>query len=57
MNPASSPERAEQIRTLFGAVVDLDHDERAAALDQACPDDLELRREVEALLEAYQALL
>ncbi len=53
MNPSSSPERAAQIRTLFSAVLDLDPDDRAAALNQACPDDPALRREVEALLEAH----
>ncbi len=53
MNPSSSPERAAQIRTLFGAALDLDPDDRAAALDQACPDDPALRREIESLLQAY----
>ena len=53
MNPSSSPERAAQIRTLFSAVLDLDPDDRAAYLNQACPDDPALRREVEALLEAH----
>ncbi len=53
MDSSLSPERAEQIRTLFGAVVDLGPGDRAAALDKASGDDVELRREVENLLEAY----
>ena len=52
MDSTLSPERAEQISTLFDAIVDLTSDERAAYLERACADDADLRRQVEALLEA-----
>ena len=53
MDKASlSAERAEQIRRLFDQVVDLDPDQRAALLDQACRDDDALRHAVDALLQA-----
>ncbi len=43
-------ERYQRVRDLFHAVCDLDADARAAAIDDACGDDPELRTEVESLL-------
>ena len=53
MKPSLTPERAEQIQRLFDEVVELDPDARAVHLDQACPDDPDLRQRVEALLDAF----
>ena len=47
MSRSPSPERTEQILTLFEQVVGLDPGMRAAYLDQACADDPALRRELE----------
>jgi serine/threonine-protein kinase len=44
------PERNQQIDEVFQAALARDVAARAAFLDGACPDDPELRREVEALL-------
>ena len=52
MSRSVSPERTQQILTLFEQVVGLDPDARRAYLDQACAEDPQVRREVEALLEA-----
>ena len=52
MDASHTPERAAQIRHLFDAVVDLNPDDRAAYLDQACRDDADLRHAVDALLQA-----
>jgi hypothetical protein len=38
------------VRALFARAADLPHEERDAFLDAACPDEPELRAEVEALL-------
>ena len=48
----SAPDRSARVRGLFDQVVELDPDERAARLREACSDDEALRREVESLLEA-----
>ena len=40
------------MKELFGAALDLNPEERAAFLDQECNGNLDVRREVEALLEA-----
>lgn len=53
MDSPFSPDRAARIRDLFEAVVDLAPEERAEYLENACRDDLALRKEVEALLQAY----
>lgn len=45
------PGRLQQIEALFSRVVDLDPVQRARILDEACGSDLELRREIESLLE------
>jgi tetratricopeptide (TPR) repeat protein len=47
-----TPERWEQIQSLFVATADLDNASRAALLASACGDDASLRREVDALLAA-----
>jgi serine/threonine protein kinase len=44
------PERFKTIKELFLEVADLPEEERTAHLDEVCKDDLELRREVEAML-------
>src|SRR5687767_14008999 len=41
--------------TLFHLALEQPADERAAFLDRACADDPELRRRVEALLQAHEA--
>ena len=51
MNPSASRERAGKVRHLFDVVADLAPAARAARLDQEA--DPTLRREVEALLDAY----
>ncbi len=47
--------RWQQVQELFDAVVELRPEERLAFLDQACEDDVPLRREVESLLESERA--
>jgi serine/threonine protein kinase len=42
----------ELVKELFGVALDLNPEERAAFLDRECNGNLDLRREVEALLEA-----
>ena len=42
----------ELVNELFGAALDLDPEERAAFLESECKGDLDLKREVEALLDA-----
>ena len=54
MQASLSPERWDQIQQLFDEVIDLDREERAARLDEACHDDLDLRGQVESLLDAYE---
>ena len=50
-----SPERWQQVEEVFQAALDQAPDERARFLAEACADDAELRREVEALLAQYEA--
>src|SRR5215472_74860 len=45
-----SPERWAKIEQLFHRAAECDPKERSSLLDNACADDLELRREVETLL-------
>jgi len=47
-----TPERWQQIKTLFDTVIALAENERAAFLERACSDDTTLRGEVESLLRA-----
>lgn len=49
-----SPERWQQVKSLFQALLDQPPDQRPAFLDQACPADAELRREVESLLAFHE---
>jgi serine/threonine protein kinase len=48
-----SPQRREQIKSLFLAACALDEVKRSAFLDQACADDPEVRSEVESLLKHH----
>ena len=43
-------DRWKQVEKLFEAALAQPAERRAAFLEQACPDDAELRREVESLL-------
>jgi Tol biopolymer transport system component len=45
-----TPERWQHIRTVFQAAAEREPSERAAFLDEACADDIEMRLEVESLL-------
>ena len=45
-----TPERWQHIRTVFQAAAEREPSERAAFLDEACGDDIEMRLEVESLL-------
>ncbi len=47
-----TPEQWEQVGGLYRAALDLQPDERASFLDEACGDDKPLRHEVESLLAA-----
>jgi len=49
-----TPERWQQIDRLLEQTLEEEPEERADFLDNACADDSELRREVEALLTAHQ---
>jgi serine/threonine protein kinase/predicted ATPase len=49
-----SKNRSQRIEQIYRAVTARDPAERKAALDQACGGDVELRREVEALLRANE---
>jgi len=51
-----NPERHQQIRNLFEAVVERPAATRAAFLAEACAGDIDLRAEIESLL-AHQELL
>jgi serine/threonine protein kinase len=48
-----TPERWQQVKSVFDAVLEREPPERAAFLDSACGGDPELRREVESLVEAH----
>lgn len=45
-----TPERWKQIETIFTSAVELEGDDRISYLDEACGDDMNLRQEVESLL-------
>jgi pimeloyl-ACP methyl ester carboxylesterase len=49
--PAITPARRREIEAVFDRALELAPDDRPALLSQACAGDLELRQEVEALLE------
>src|SRR5215475_11824921 len=49
-----TPERYQQVGQIYRAALELESDQRAAYLAEACAGDEALRREVESLLE-YQA--
>jgi serine/threonine-protein kinase len=46
-------DRNQRVEQLFAEAMQLPADERAGFLARACPDDLELRREVESLVNAH----
>lgn len=48
-------DRVRRIERMFDAALALPPDEREAFLDEACPDEPGVRREVEALLEVHTA--
>ena len=48
----SSADRWNQLETLFHKSLELEPEARAAFLDDSCGEDSELRKELEALLEA-----
>jgi len=48
--------RWERVKVLFEAAVERDEPERSLFLHQACPDDAELRHEVESLLSGQKKL-
>ncbi|GAC1406132.1 MAG: hypothetical protein NVSMB56_20140 [Pyrinomonadaceae bacterium] len=49
-----SPARWQQVKELFDAVIARAPDERARVLDEACANDVTLRREVETLLASSE---
>jgi serine/threonine-protein kinase len=51
----TDPERWRQIEALFERALDLLPEERSAFLDQACAEDPQLRKQVEALLAADES--
>src|SRR5215471_3131991 len=53
MRPTIAPERWQLIEELFHCSLERNAEERVVYLIQACGDDVELRREVEALLVSY----
>jgi hypothetical protein len=48
-----SPERWQQVKTIFNAALELDSARRAGRLDALCAGDPALRAEVESLLAAH----
>src|SRR5688572_22061088 len=49
-----TPEQYQQVGRLFQAALELEADERAGFLTQACGGDEQLRREVESLIGAHE---
>ncbi len=49
-----TPERYRQIGDIYHAALEVDREERAAFLDQACAGDEALRREVESLITSHE---
>ncbi len=50
--PTISPERWQRLASILDDALDLPPERRDAFLDTACPDDPDLRAEIEALIEA-----
>lgn len=50
-----SPEKKQQIKQVFNAALDLSVEERPAFLENACHDDVEMRRQVEFLLSSFDS--
>jgi serine/threonine protein kinase len=50
-----APDRWSQLKELFNAALDRPREERLAFIRQSCPDNLELRRELESLLSSHDA--
>ncbi len=50
-----TPERWQQIKSVFAVAVTLEPEERGRYLETACSDDAELRREVDSLIESNPA--
>ncbi|HYK90154.1 MAG TPA: serine/threonine-protein kinase, partial [Acidobacteriota bacterium] len=48
------PDRWVQIDRLLGEALDREPEHRKAFLEEACPEDADIRREVEALLDAHE---
>ena len=55
MSDPDTSSRAQRVRTLFDQAVELDWKGRVALLDRECAGDRDLRREVEALVEAHES--
>jgi eukaryotic-like serine/threonine-protein kinase len=55
MRPAIAPERWQLIEELFHSSLERGPRERDIFLMDACGDDIDLRRQVEALLDSYEA--
>src|SRR5688572_6130668 len=49
-----NPEHWQKVKELLNEALDREPEERPAFLDNKCSDDIELRREVESLLESYE---
>ena len=49
-----TPKRYQQIGELYHAALEVDADERAAFLEQACAGDAELRQKVESLINSNE---
>lgn len=50
-----NPDRWQRVKELLDAALDLEPDTRATFLDENCSSDSELRKEVESLLESFEA--
>jgi len=49
-----TPERYRQIGEIYHAALEVEGEERAAFLERACANDIELRREVESLIASHE---
>ena len=50
-----TPEQWHRVKEVFEEALELDSGQRAAFLDEACDADVALRREVESLIDSYEA--
>src|SRR6266850_3599030 len=50
-----TPERWQQVEEIFQAALDLVPEQRLRYLSEVCPDDADLRRDVEALLAQHES--